>query len=393
MKTESTVPETLSWQFTYLGFACLFGWNVVLNVSFPALLDDRVFTVELDNLLSTVYGLAMAVAILPLIFIGADVIPKNPRASFGGACMFASLGLIGLCGFIKPASVVFGCLLVSLLGIGTALVQGFYFSEAAMTSGPSIGKFSLGQAIAGLIILPIMITLKSIFTDYLHVMSAFAFIAAIACAGSIPVYVFSVRKHLAMKEATAALNEPTSTSEKPRAYLAIIKDIWPMTLCIFLNFVLLFVVFPGHLITRKSYKWSSSGYISTGSVVDYTTVAFFIYNLSDCVGRYLVGVGVTLNRAGVLAVTASRLAPLTLWYVATFSGVSLFSDDLVRFAIMAIHTMMQGLAVTWAFILAPAKITIAAEQPIVGNMNTLALVLGIMTGAALGGPIDSIFAQ
>ena len=379
MKDETVKSHRLSWQFLYLGLSCLIGWNVILNVS-ETLKQKDMFTADFGTHLSTIYGLAMSLTILPLIFMTPDAISKTLRVYLGGGLMFISLTLISASTYLKPASSVYGLVLVSLLAVGTSLVQGFYFSEAAMHSKGAIGKFALGQAISGLTCLPIQLSLDYLLPVKIQSTAAFTMMAAIACGGSIPVYLCSVKVKLAEIEE----DEGVDTSEK-RSYSAIISDIWPMTLCIFLNFVLLFMVFPNHIP-----KWNLSNKLFDPDTYTFMAVAFFVYNLSDCVGRYLVGLGVTLTRTGVIAATMSRLATLSVWYLSTFYNVSFLADDLFRLGVMAVHTIIQGLAVTWAFILAPSKITIASEQPVVGNLNTLALVLGIMVGSALAGPMDEL---
>jgi hypothetical protein len=334
MKSESQVSETMSWQFAYLGFACLLGWNVVLYVAMT-LQADIIFTTYFNDWMSFFYGLAMSLTILPLVFVGNNI-PKSPRACIGGAAMFASLGLIGLSGFINPASAPFGLALVALLAVGTSSVQGFYFSEAATHSQNAIAKFSIGQAVSGLICLPISLILQQIFSNPAHVMAAFCFIAAIACAGSIPVYIFSVRKHLAMKEASSSLDQHTMSEQPIRGYMAIIKDIWPMTLSIFVNFVLLFLVFPVHVIMN----WNPTSTLFPGAYT-FLTIAFFAYNLADCIGRYLVSFGVTLNKVGVVAVTAARLVPLALWYLSSFSSIAFMTNDYFRIFVMVVFTIIS----------------------------------------------------
>lgn len=378
MKEETVKSHRLPWQFSYLGLSCLIGWNVVLNVS-ETLKDKDVFTSDFGTHLSTIYGLAMALTILPLIFLPPDVMSRSFRSSIGGSLMFISLSLITASIFFKPASAAYGLVFVSILAVGTALVQGFYFSEAAMHSKSAIGRFSLGQAISGLICLPIKLGLDYILPEAMYSAAAFVAIAAIACAGSIPVYLFSVKVTLMDIEEDEGIDK----SEK-RSYSAIIADIWPMTLGIFLNFFFLFMVFPNHIP-----RWNATNKLFDPASYTFLTLAFFVYNVADCLGRYLVR-WVTLSRSGVMGATTSRVLTLSLWYMATFFDVSFLTNDFVRLGVLVVHTAIQGLTVTWAFILAPSKITIAAEQPVVGNMNTLALVLGIMTGSALAGPMDRL---
>ena len=156
-----------------------------------------------------------------------------------------------------------------------------------------------------------------------------------------------------------------------------------MTLCIFFNNMMLFAV-----LTNQVNIWNDQSILFEPSSYMFGMVAYFVYNLSDWIGRSLVSLGVVLSRTGVIYVTLARLVPLTVWYFASFSSNSVMKTDYFRLGTLAVFVVMQGLAVTWSFILAPARITIAAEQPVVGNVNTLAIVVGIMVGSALGEVLD-----
>ena len=370
---------SLSWQFAYLGFCCLFGWNAILNVS-RALSANSIYTAQFGQQMATIYGLTMSVTIIPLIFVKSDVIPMNPRAMAGGLLISASLAMIGFSAVTNPGSAAFGLAMAALLGIGTAIVQGFFYSEAATYSANAISMFSIGQSVSGLICLPIQLGLRQIFENDMTSTAAFAFLTAGACVLSIPVYMYGVRRTLAVKERTRSVNQ-LSVGRRP--YSSILREIWPMTLCIFLNNMMLFLVLTNHVNI-----WNDQSILFAPSSYMLGMIAYFIYNLFDWIGRSLVSFGVKLNRTGVICLTLARLVPLAVWYVASFGSNSVMKTDYFRLGTLAVFVIMQGLAVTWSFILAPANITIAAEQPVVGNVNTLAIVAGIMVGSALGGVID-----
>jgi hypothetical protein len=169
-----------------------------------------------------------------------------------------------------------------------------------------------------------------------------------------------------------------------RSLIAIVKDIFPMSSMIWLNFFMLFMIFPGFVGVWASgadaeRTWPMNMKVDVG-----VPVFFFVFNLSDLCGRLMVDYGVVLKPRGVMAVTGARLAMTAMILFVTFTKVTVFANDVTRMVAMFVYMAMQGLAVTWAFINAPAKISSPAEHAVVGNLMSLFLANGILIGQVLG---------
>jgi hypothetical protein len=206
--------------------------------------------------------------------------------------------------------------------------------------------------------------------------------AVLAC---IPVFRYMQRDRffvdLRAKEAQRAMAGDLEIAQSSRSVWETVKEVLPMCSMIWVNFVLLFVVFPDSIGI-----WAFRNKNALLNLDDETMmqIFFFVFNVFDFLGRSLVSWGVTLKPRGVMGVTASRVVLLALFYLVTYkSDVEWLKNAVTRIVVLAVFVVTQGLAVTWSFILAPRNLKTTAENQIAGNLSSFGLVNGILVGAII----------
>jgi Nucleoside transporter len=386
-----TVPTSMgiSFAFIYFGFTALFSWNAFLNCG--GFYREAFSHVNVD-LAIICYSGAMCVAVLGMAFFGnrlTNAIKCISGCSVLAAAMFA-FGIAAMCngkkgegnGWSLPLAAVF-------LGLGSSLVQGLFIGLAGQHSIGSIGKVSVGQALSGLISLPLWLIYNAIAKGILGdsdlavtqmATVLFMFTASVATIGTIPVYFKLIASDpffqaLERKSDNVADSEQGGVSEKPRNFFAICKDVMGMSSMIWFHFFILFLVFPTEVVV-----WGTDEITKMkDNALNYF---FFAFNLADFVGRYSTN-WFKLPPKGVFILSASRIPLFLLMSLASYGRADLLLNDTARMMILMVFTAMQGFVVTWAFIHAPRKLKIAGEFQIAGSISTFMLVFGIFTGTLL----------
>ena len=360
--------DSLGLQFTILGFACLIGFNVLMQagVSIPST-SFSASNLQFGGDGALVYGGAMNLTLI-LLSVWGNGMSNSRKAVVGGILM--SLGLI----YVSFASMVnlpryTGYIGMILLGMGTSVFQGMVMGLAGQHSQKAMSNVSTGQALSGLICMPLALLLNLAKSNQITVQSLILF-GAISILGSIPIFLNDVAPHSSVLALSAA-SLSDEEGEKGRSIFAVLKDTWRFTLLIWINFFLLFTVFNFH------FTWFVGGSLKF-------TMMLFIFNLADFLGRLSVSFGVRLSPRGIYAVTLFRLIPFLGYLLCTYSKYAMFHMTAVRYLVVALLLLAQGPAVTWCFILSPSKLDRAADHKTLGTVNTFAVVNGIFLGSIFG---------
>jgi Nucleoside transporter len=393
--TNLSQSMLVSLAFIFLGFTTLFAWNMLLSIG-DFTKTEWVFKNASNAQFS--YGGAICLFILILCFTRFKLSIKSLIGclvlglALGTFACFCFLAKIGTAGNIWPMYMI-----SSLIGVGSAFIQGTYAGLATKYSENAMGKFSMGQAIAGLSCLPIGLGLDALgkviyasnSTPATPIAPAVLFKIAqfrstifcvFACLTAIAThFVYSwLRKKINSKTPDSVNDIEMKGISITRGYLGIIKVVFNMSFMIFVNFIFTFLVFPSHL----SDHWDKDQKIFP--VNQATIIYLFIFNLFDFIGKLLVTCGLKLTRTGVYACTLIRLPLMVAFYFASFASNNIVTHEIFKMGLIALFASLQGLVVTWCFILAPNnKLKNNEEYERAGNVNVFALTLGIFIASTI----------
>ena len=369
--------KVLTWQFLYLGFVCLFGFNAMLSCN-DYLKTSPAFTDGFSNDAAFWYGLAMNITLPPLTIWGSKL-SRKAQCTLGGVLMSAAIAGLSLFALSSSTPSKVGYLAVALLGVGTSIFQGMVMSLAGQHSGHAMSMVSNGQALSGLCCLPLTMIFEAIAKavspdNVLQVQyQMFLVTAVVASMLVVPVFALSVARHSSVTgmDATTTLDAPAAPKS---SILSVFKSTWKYSIAIWLNFFILFSVF-GLMGVRFPFADNLGMDVSS-----YFRYAFFTFNLADFAGRFLVTLGLSLNLEKIYAITITRLLPAALMLTCAYSSKVFFQHWATKFAVIFVLSVMQGPAVTWSFILSPSKLKNAADNATLGTINTFAIVNGIFIG-------------
>lgn len=334
------------------------------------------------------FQMVLIVLLPSLAFWSADHVDGDSivPSTWGFACA------LGCCGMLGLAEAVFTSLICGLAG--------------SMGDGRCMAGIMTGQGIVGVLCPVLMLSLKFLSGDpmkwkYAVVFGFFGSCAALQAIGLYLVrYIPAARiDHRNLLETVPDANASVSAStavtpselaqtltSNERRLGAILKDVLPQLMNIFLTFVVTFVVFPG---VAASWAPQLDFFKSKGHLGQdwYTTSIIGMFQVFDVVGRSTSGIFAKMS------ITARRLwIPVLLrcTFVPSFMLLQRFPDvlpapsqDYVAFTIMALFAVSNGWCSTNAMIHGPQQVEHPAEQHRAGIVLELGLILGILVGSVL----------
>ncbi len=154
----------------------------------------------------------------------------------------------------------------------------------------------------------------------------------------------------------------------------VMKKIWLHMFCVWLNFAIVFTVFPAVAIMKN---------ISGLSAAWTNTILIFIYNLGDTIGK------MSTSKQYYNTVSATILVICRLAFVALFAMVAYFqgsraipviSEDWFAYVNMALFALTTGVSTGSHMNLAPQKVTSELQKETAGFLMSFPLFFGISSG-------------
>lgn len=156
--------------------------------------------------------------------------------------------------------------------------------------------------------------------------------------------------------------------------IVVMKKIWLHMFCVWLNFAIVFTVFPAVAIMKN---------LSGLSAAWTNTILIFIYNLGDTIGK-MSSQKQFYNTLSATVLVVARLAFVVLFaMVAYYQGdrsIPVISEDWFAFLNMALFALTTGLSTGSHMNLAPQKVTSELQKETAGFLMSFPLFFGISCG-------------
>jgi equilibrative nucleoside transporter 1/2/3 len=387
--------------FALQGMGTLISFNAVLN--------------GLDYF-ATQYGNYQVPFLLPLAvniaqFIANFFLPKISSSFSLKARMYAPLTIASCILIFLPieANIFSGkaigfyliMALVSIMGFCNCVYQGSISGFASQFPGKYVSWFLMGTGLAGCVMnilrsIAILCLSNTTGGPLLEIVTYFiaAGIILIICIGIHPVFIRSEICQYYTRASLLGLSGSESSSDAPlvdsmsaddtsapsspgvKKDLKTVLTVFKMTkffvLCLFLNYVLSFLVYPGVLMENPMKALTA----------DWKLVSIlFVFNVCDVLGKNIAQYRNLYNKWGVFAVIVLRMAFIGLMVVqALTSQYAIISSLWLTYVNIGLFGLTNGFVTTALFILGPEAVQGALKE-IAGFLS----IFGLTTGIAVGG--------
>ena len=386
------VDDTPKFGFLFFGIVGLLCFNCFLQVTGYL---NASFNANFTGWANTIYSFSNNCGQLIAIFTGA-------RFDFFSRIWVSCLGLaLVLVGYplLAMTKLSIGCPLAYGLTIGmgafNAILQSAGFGLAGSVSASAINYYCFGQALAGLLGLPMLMTLEYGFkafglsdvpsvagkpsvVDSMSTLTGLG-IAALLTLALIPYYRFGIARNGLVAQ-TLLVVEPakpgstTSSTARQRPYVEIISSTLPLGLTVWVLLFVTFLVFPSQI-----FLWKPSFEHYPGGKFFYPGMLIYVFQIFDVVGRYLAVAGVGLSPFQVKLLSPWRFMLVVLFYLCSYE-VWVFKFDLVRIVLMAVLATSNGWLVSWAMVHGPGQVS-SENADVASYTMSFSLVNGILFGS------------
>ena len=377
--------------FLYFGMVGMLCFNFFLQV---ANYLNCSFNTGFVDWAVALYGFANNIGQLIAVFTGS-------RFRFFPRVWISSIGLaIVVVGFpvLSYASVSFGSWLAYGLALGmglcTSLMQSAGFGLAGSVSVRAIHWYSLGQGLAGVLALPLLLALEYMYTcmglepkaataDVPSAVDGAAsltmlVICAVCTLCLIPYYYFGLSRNRLVAAKLEKL-EATLTTHSLAEYTEGIVHTLPMATCVWFVMFVTFLAFPSRILSWKSPSkiYSQNFFIS---------VNIYLFAIFDVVGRWVAVAGVSLSQLAVWASSPWRIFIVLVMYLSSYE-VWWFGNDVVRVVLVVALAFTNGYFINWCMMLGPQ----GAKNPDIASYTmSFFLVNGILCGSLVCVALDSL---
>ena len=392
--TKSDAPETADinqestprFGFLFFGVVGLLCYNFFLQVighlagrTRPSFLSAGVM----------IYGISNNVGQLLSIFVAPDF------AVF--TRVWASCLLIALSAFAFPAIVHFhgsfgfasALAITSMLGLGNALFQSTGFGLAGVAGSISMNYMSFGQSVAGLLTWPLLLILETFYAragmrsskvdgqpsavESASVVTGFVAVGVVTLL-FIPYYAWILRCNATV---SAAVNVISRVDNKPGSdktpIHTILGQTLPLALTVWGLLFVTFLVFPAVMLTWQPTRTYPGGADS------YYSLLIYVFQVFDCVGKYLAIAGLELSPLQLKYFSPVRIL-LALAFFGAQASLWIFGSDIFRVILVAAFATSNGLLMTWCMIHGPRQVR-ESEAEVAGSTMSFFLVNGIFFGS------------
>ena len=153
---------------------------------------------------------------------------------------------------------------------------------------------------------------------------------------------------------------------------------------VWFNCAVTFTVFPTEIQLWNA-EWNSN-------VFHYVPVFIFVYQLADCIGRFLVdkliGVYGIPNKYSVFAMNIGRAILVGAGFYLTRTETWVFGHGVFRGLLLIFHAMCCGFIITWCMISGPQEFKDPKQMTKAGYILGFGLTFGILCGSGLGALIS-----
>ncbi|EER12678.1 Equilibrative nucleoside transporter, putative [Perkinsus marinus ATCC 50983] len=366
---------------------------------FIALLPFNLILTELDFLsvsfqhhyaaaLSFLYAIAVNIVQILLIWYG-NRFPFKPRIILGCVLMAAGTMLTAVVAIaVGNSTVAFSLALICMfaLGVGYAVFEPTALGIAALCPPSCTLSIMVGEGIAGLLPWPMYelfnLILRSAGISAVPEWRCLILftIGSVLALAMIPVYALGTARHpYVVKVLEIEQNRRVSglhVRQTRRPVLAILRDVAPMGVCVWLAMAITFIIFPA-----QSVLWQPQ----SPSNVNFVAQVTFTFQVLDTVGRAAPSFLPTLDGWKLFFFTIARACFIPLFVcTAKYPNATPFTWDWFKHLEMALLALTNGMGVTWSMVAGPQKVASdEAEQEVAGYFMPFALVDGILWGSVL----------
>jgi hypothetical protein len=163
-----------------------------------------------------------------------------------------------------------------------------------------------------------------------------------------------------------------------RGVWRVLRQIWPATLAVLVNFIGTFLIIPG-VIASIPYRGASE--MVRADTAWWTVALFLIFSLGDLAGRLLAGYTPRLSGLAVLAYAVAKVAVVPI-VVGSARGWSGLASDAVAGVSVGFAALLNGHCATLAMVEAPRGVE-ARDKELAGFISVLGLHTGISLGSVL----------
>ncbi|KAF4695711.1 transporter [Perkinsus olseni] len=338
--------------------------------------------------LSFPYSITVNVVQILLIWYGNRFLFK-PRINLGCALMAAGTLLTAVVAktvdnSITAFSLALICMFV--IGMGLAVFEQTALGIAALCPPSCTLSIMVGEGIAGLLPWPLYELLNSILESSgvspipeWRCLILFT-IGSVLTLAMIPIYALGTARHPYIVQVLAIEQNrrvsSLSVRQTRRPVLAILKDVAPMGVCVWLAMTVTFVVFPA-----QSVLWRPQSPSNTNFVAQIT----FNYQVVETVGRAAPSFLPALKSWGLFLFICCRVCFIPLFICTVqYPDTAPFSWDWFKHSEMALMALSGGMAITWSMVAGPQRVTSdEAEQEVAGYFMPFALLHGILWGSVI----------
>lgn len=169
----------------------------------------------------------------------------------------------------------------------------------------------------------------------------------------------------------------TSSKEGYAMILMVMKKIWIHMFCVWLNFAIVFTVFPAVALMKN---------LSGLDAAWGNTILIFIYNLGDTLGKMSTSKNF-YNTVSATTVVLGRLSFIALFVLIAFyqgdRSVPVISEDWFAYLNMALFALSTGFSTGSHMNLAPQKVSTELHKETAGFLMSFPLFFGISSGTFL----------
>ena len=403
MEPIGSDPPSWNIFFMFVGFICLFSWNVILNIIpyFDLAIEDNFFSV-----LSFAFMLSQTVGFLTADKLFSKV-STNKLMLWSSLILFVMLNLILLFVETPEGSVdeqtkkknvflnkalTFASTLV--IAYTTSVYQGRTVSLVSGIGEKEVVFWNFGGAISGVLASVISIVLGIIFPDpstpdsskQLEVLRTrvvvFVIISAVLfLVYYIVTYVFNRAYPTTLDDKKSNLIEQESQpiSEPPSA-VKVIKTALPFLLGVMFLFIVTI-----HLLTRLVFQFTQSHHSDTLGIT--MGIFFLVFNVGDAIGKFVKPFLAYTPNSILHLLNLSRVAIWALCFSIArkeSSAPSFMHGQLFFSLLMLVIGLTNGLFVNSYMVKATDQFTEKAEKGLAGYYSVLFLILGLLGGSILG---------
>ncbi|KAF4724157.1 transporter [Perkinsus olseni] len=215
-------------------------------------------------------------------------------------------------------------------------------------------------------------------------------IGSVLTLAMIPIYALGTARHpYIVQVLTIEQNRRVSSlsvRQTRRPVLAILKDVAPMGVCVWLTMAVTFAVFPA-----QSVLWRPQ----SPSNVNFVAQVTFNYQVVETVGRAAPSFLPALKGWGLFSFICCRACFIPLFIcTALYPNTVPFSWDWFKHLEMALMALSGGMAITWSMVAGPQRVASdEAEQEVAGYFMPFALLHGTLWGSIIALLLNIILDQ